>query len=162
MSSRGTSLPSSVRDTSLYASQVYLTSMLDAPIEIVIGTLFLYDLLGMSIGSRFSVMFEWFFFRCFLLLRSRCNMFIPSHEPLCWKSGRWCVAFLYYLEVWYLVLDIYSCSRKSDEGSWWASRTHEWSTLAFWLLSEWWMNLSGVRSWVESVCSKYVECSLLS
>ena len=32
-----------------------------------------------------------FFFRCFLLLWSRCNLFFPSHEPLCWKSGRWCV-----------------------------------------------------------------------
>ena len=57
MSSRGTSLPLSVRDTSLYTLQVYLTPMIDAPIEIIIGTLFLYDLLGMSIGLRFSIIF---------------------------------------------------------------------------------------------------------
>ena len=66
-----------------------LTSKLDAPIEIVIGTMFLYDLLGMNMGLRSSIIFEHFFFRNLLLRWSRCNMFIPTHEPLCWKSGRW-------------------------------------------------------------------------
>ena len=143
--------------------------MLDAPMGIVIGTVFLYDLLGTRIGLWFSVIFECFFFRCLLLHRSRRNMSIPSHEPLCWKSGRWCVIFIYLPELlWYLpgYIYIYSCSRKSDEGSRWASRTHEWSTLVFdsfrllRTLNEFvvWHH----RFWVESVCSKCVEGWLLS
>ena len=86
-----------------------------------------------------AVVFDLIFFRCLLLLRSGRNMFIPSHEPLCWESGLRCVTPIYALEVWCLALYIYSCSRKFDEGSWWASRTHEWSVLAFDLYqnSEW-------------------------
>ena len=80
-----------------------------------------------------------YFFRCLFLHRSRRNMPNCSLEPLCWKSGHWCVTFMYVPEVWYLALYLYSCSRKSDEGSWWTSLTHEWSALVFDLI-EWWMN----------------------
>ena len=72
--------------------------MLDAPMGIIIGTLFLYDLLGMRIGMWSSVKFH-HLFRCLLLYRSRRNMRIPSLEPLCWKSGRWCVTFIFVSEV---------------------------------------------------------------
>ena len=44
-------------------------------------------------------MFKYFFFRCLLFHRSRRNMSIPSYEPLCWKSRRWCVTFVYVPEV---------------------------------------------------------------
>ena len=124
----------------LHLTSISLTSKLDAPIEIAIGTIFLYDLLGMNIGLRMSIIFERFFFRHFLFLWSRCNMFLPSLEPLCWKSGSWYVAFMC---PWSVIFTFeYSYSRKSIEGSWWASRSHEWSMLAFQLLSEWWMDLS--------------------
>ena len=33
-------------------------------------------------------------------------MFIPSHKPLCWESGRWCVTFLYVLTVWSTTLNV--------------------------------------------------------
>ena len=80
---------------------ISLTSKLDAPIEIAIGAIFLYDLLGMNIGLRFffSIIYERLFFRSLLFLWSRCDVFIPSHEPLCWKSGHRYVAFIYILEV---------------------------------------------------------------
>ena len=42
----------------LHLTSISLTSMLDAPIEIVIGTIFLYDLLGMSTALRASMLFE--------------------------------------------------------------------------------------------------------
>ena len=57
-------------------------SILDAPIEIVIGTLFLYDLLGMSIGLRSSVIFDLIFFpgvSCFFGLAVTC-LFLPMNH----------------------------------------------------------------------------------
>ena len=87
--------------------------MLDAPMGIVIGTIFLYDLLGMRIGLWSSVMFECSIFRCLLLLRSRRNMSISSHEPLCWKSGCRCATFIYVPEVWYLALNIYTVAQET-------------------------------------------------
>ena len=90
----------------LLCLKVYLMLMLDAPMGILIGTFFLYDLLGMKFGLWSPVIFESSFFRCFLLLRSRRSMPIPSYEPFHWKSGRWCVTFVYVPEVWYLALDI--------------------------------------------------------
>ena len=73
--------------------------MLDAPVEIVIGTIFLYDLLGMGIRSRSSIISEWFFLRRLLLYWTRCNMFIHSRELFFWESGHGCVTFIYVLEV---------------------------------------------------------------
>ena len=58
-----------------------LTSKLDAPIEIVIGTMFLYDLLGMNMGLRSSIIFEHFFsgISCFVGLAVTC-LFLPMNH----------------------------------------------------------------------------------
>ena len=55
--------------------------MLDAPIEIVIGVIFLYDLLGMNIGLKFSIIFERFFLgvSCFFGLTVTC-LFLPMNH----------------------------------------------------------------------------------
>ena len=58
-------------------------SMLDAPIGIVIGTVFLYDLLGMKIRLWFSLIFECFDsfsgVSCFFGLAVTC-LFLPMNH----------------------------------------------------------------------------------
>ena len=56
--------------------------MLDAPIEIVIGAMFLYDLLGKNIGLRSSMIFKRLFFlgvSCFFGLAVTC-LFLPMNH----------------------------------------------------------------------------------
>ena len=55
--------------------------MLEAPLGIVIGTLFTYDLLGMRIGLWSSVIFECFFpsVSCFIGLAVTCLLLPMNH-----------------------------------------------------------------------------------
>ena len=65
----------------LHPTRIFLTSKLDAPIEIVIGTMFLYDLLGTNIGLRSSIILNDSFsgVSCFVGLAVTC-LFLPMNH----------------------------------------------------------------------------------
>lgn len=62
----------------------------DSPIEIVIGTIFLYKLLGKSLRLLYPAkILTATIARCIMFFRTCSNMPIPSDESLRWESGRW-------------------------------------------------------------------------
>ena len=91
--------------------------MLDAPMGMFIGTLFLYDLLGMRIGLWSSVSYLMILsgVSCFFGLAVTC-LFLPMNH----YAGKVVVGVLHShmsLKFDFTFGYIHSCSGKSDEGS---------------------------------------------
>jgi hypothetical protein len=72
-----------------YYRWVFLHLVTDSPIEVIIGTLFLYQLLGKhSIYSMECQCHTYTSCRCIMFLRSGSDMFVPANEPLCREGHR--------------------------------------------------------------------------